>query len=145
MMPEMDGYSFYNECKNNPKLEDIPFIFLTAKSQIKDIRTGMASGAEDYITKPFDPLLPYYVPFRALTAKHIDNLVIPGKGMAQTFLANAGTRLHPTEWSTGVAAGAAAYIMATENKSTSDIHKYDIERLQMILTKRLGSPLTWTF
>ncbi|GJQ61875.1 MAG: hybrid sensor histidine kinase/response regulator [Melioribacteraceae bacterium] len=53
MMPEMDGYSFYNECKNNPKLEDIPFIFLTAKSQIKDIRTGMASGAEDYITKPF--------------------------------------------------------------------------------------------
>lgn len=53
MMPVMDGYTFYNECRNNPKLEDVPFIFLTAKSQIKDIRTGMAFGVEDYITKPF--------------------------------------------------------------------------------------------
>lgn len=98
----------------------------------------------DYLTKSYDPLLPYYIPFRALTARYVDNLIIPGKGMAQTFLANAGTRLHPTEWSTGVAAGAAAFIMATENKSTSDIYKYDIKRLQTILEQQLGSPLTWT-
>jgi len=53
MMPVMDGYQFYSECKNNEAWEDIPFIFLSAKSQPKDIREGMASGAEDYIIKPF--------------------------------------------------------------------------------------------
>lgn len=44
---------------------------------------------------------PYYVPFRALTNKKFTNLLVAGKTMAQTFHANAGTRLHPIEWTTG--------------------------------------------
>jgi len=43
--------------------------------------------------------------------------------MAQSFLANAATRLHPTEWSTGVAAGAAAVTMIT-NKINSTLEMF---------------------
>jgi hypothetical protein len=70
----------------------------------------------DYITSnAHHPVNPYYIPFRAMTAEYASNLLIPGKSMAQSFLANAATRLHPTEWSTGVAAGAAAYTMISCN------------------------------
>ena len=54
------------------------------------------------------PVLPYDIPFRALTVKNIDNVLVSGKTMAQTFYANAAIRLHPQEWASGAAAGAAA-------------------------------------
>lgn len=53
MMPELDGMGFYTKVKESGKYDDIPFIFLTAKAQQADVRTGMNAGAEDYITKPF--------------------------------------------------------------------------------------------
>lgn len=53
MMPNMNGYEVANHLKNNPKTATIPFIFLSAKSDPKDIREGMMFGADDYITKPF--------------------------------------------------------------------------------------------
>jgi DNA-binding response OmpR family regulator len=53
MMPEMDGFTLAEKIKQvNP---DIPFIFLTAKSLKEDIVKGLKLGADDYITKPFDP------------------------------------------------------------------------------------------
>lgn len=52
MMPEMDGFTLAREIR---KLNsDIPFVFLTAKSLKEDILEGFRSGADDYITKPFD-------------------------------------------------------------------------------------------
>jgi DNA-binding response OmpR family regulator len=52
MMPEMDGFTLAKEIK---KLNsDIPFVFLTAKSLKEDILEGFRTGADDYITKPFD-------------------------------------------------------------------------------------------
>lgn len=54
MMPEMDGYQVLQELGSNPSTSTIPFIFLTAKTEKKEIRKGMALGADDYITKPFD-------------------------------------------------------------------------------------------
>ena len=54
MMPELDGYGVI---ENLSKLEDtkyIPFIFLSAKTDHKDIRKGMNMGADDYLTKPFE-------------------------------------------------------------------------------------------
>ncbi|GAB4092542.1 response regulator [Flaviaesturariibacter terrae] len=54
MMPELDGYGVLHLLQRNPELQQIPFIFLTAKSDQSDIRTGMSLGADDYITKPFD-------------------------------------------------------------------------------------------
>ena len=53
MMPELDGYGVLHMVNKNSELSDIPFIFLTAKSERSDQRRGMEMGADDYITKPF--------------------------------------------------------------------------------------------
>jgi len=53
MMPEMDGFTLGEKIKqSNPEM---PVIFLTAKSLKEDIVRGLKIGADDYITKPFDP------------------------------------------------------------------------------------------
>lgn len=54
MMPELDGYGVAHILNNDTETASIPFIFLTAKSDKSDFRTGMNLGADDYITKPFD-------------------------------------------------------------------------------------------
>ncbi|HLP74692.1 MAG TPA: response regulator transcription factor [Bacteroidales bacterium] len=53
MMPEMDGFSLAEKVRETDK--DVPLIFLTAKSLKEDIVRGLKIGADDYITKPFDP------------------------------------------------------------------------------------------
>lgn len=53
MMPEMDGFEACQRLKENPETQNIPIIFLTAKSHIDDIMKGFELGAVDYITKPF--------------------------------------------------------------------------------------------
>ena len=55
MMPEMDGYETLRRLKMLPESEDLPVIFLTAKSDINSEKEGLALGAVDYITKPFSP------------------------------------------------------------------------------------------
>jgi putative two-component system response regulator len=55
MMPGMDGYEVCKVIKENPLTQDIPIIFLTAKSQIEDEALGLSLGAVDYITKPISP------------------------------------------------------------------------------------------
>ncbi len=54
MMPEMDGYGVLQALANDPQTQHIPFIFLSAKTEHKDIRKGMDLGADDYLTKPFE-------------------------------------------------------------------------------------------
>ncbi|PWT77584.1 MAG: transcriptional regulator [Bacteroidetes bacterium] len=54
MMPELDGYGVLHLLKKNSLTENIPFIFLTAKTERSDFRKGMGMGADDYITKPFE-------------------------------------------------------------------------------------------
>lgn len=56
MMPDLDGYGVLHLLKKNPDTENIPFIYLTAKTERGDFRKGMEMGADDYITKPFDDL-----------------------------------------------------------------------------------------
>ena len=56
MMPEMDGYEVIYLISKNPEIASIPFIFLTAKSEMSDFRKGMNMGADDYITKPFEEM-----------------------------------------------------------------------------------------
>jgi CheY-like chemotaxis protein len=53
MMPEMNGYEFFKVITNNPNWNQIPFIFLSARSSQKDIRLGKLLGVDDYLTKPF--------------------------------------------------------------------------------------------
>ena len=53
MMPVADGLRFLQEVRREPDLITTPFIFLTAKVDRRDVRTGMISGADDYVSKPF--------------------------------------------------------------------------------------------
>lgn len=52
MMPVMDGYSVLAALRADVTYCAIPFIFLTARGEKKDLRQGMVSGADDYLTKP---------------------------------------------------------------------------------------------
>ncbi len=54
LMPVLDGYGVLQIISKNPKLKQIPFIFLTAKTNQDDLRKGMEFGADDYICKPFE-------------------------------------------------------------------------------------------
>jgi len=53
-MPEMDGYQLFEAVHNNPAWLAIPFIFLSARGEQKDIRLGYGLGADYYVTKPFE-------------------------------------------------------------------------------------------
>jgi DNA-binding NarL/FixJ family response regulator len=52
MMPELDGYGVLRELRADAVTKATPFIFLTAKGEKPDIRSGMNLGADDYLTKP---------------------------------------------------------------------------------------------
>src|SRR5260370_1529818 len=52
MMPELDGHGVLRTLQADAKLALIPFIFLTAKGEKGDLRSGMNLGADDYLTKP---------------------------------------------------------------------------------------------
>jgi CheY-like chemotaxis protein len=53
MMPEMDGFTVCRRIKENPRLAEIPVIFLTAKGGGDALAEGFESGAVMYINKPF--------------------------------------------------------------------------------------------
>lgn len=53
MMPVLDGFGVLHSIQKNDSVKHVPFIFLTAKTERSEIRKGMESGADDYITKPF--------------------------------------------------------------------------------------------
>jgi hypothetical protein len=61
--------------------------------------------------KPSAPVLPFFIPFRALTVDGYPNVLVAGKSMATSFFVNAATRVHPNEYMSGVAAGVAAAVM----------------------------------
>jgi DNA-binding NarL/FixJ family response regulator len=52
MMPELDGHAVLQALQADVALARIPFIFLTAKGEKEDLRSGMNLGADDYLTKP---------------------------------------------------------------------------------------------
>ncbi|HMD89920.1 MAG TPA: response regulator [Anaerolineaceae bacterium] len=54
-MPRMTGYEACQKIKADPKVSHIPVVFLSAKGQDAEIRTGLDSGATEYLLKPFAP------------------------------------------------------------------------------------------
>lgn len=55
MMPKMNGYDVCQTVKNDPELNNTVIVLLTAKGQEVDRTQGLECGAQQYMTKPFDP------------------------------------------------------------------------------------------
>ena len=56
MMPNVSGIELVEQLKGDAATAGIPIILLSAKAQSADVKAGMEAGADDYITKPFEPL-----------------------------------------------------------------------------------------
>ncbi|MFH1371779.1 MAG: response regulator [Planctomycetota bacterium] len=56
LMPAMNGLSVLTELRNEAGMEHIPVFMLTAKGMLNDVTQAFEAGADDYITKPFDPM-----------------------------------------------------------------------------------------
>jgi DNA-binding response OmpR family regulator len=57
MMPEVDGYQVLREIKASPEMRDLPVIMISALDEIASVVRCIEMGAEDYLPKPFDPVL----------------------------------------------------------------------------------------
>ncbi|HLA41742.1 MAG TPA: response regulator transcription factor [Candidatus Glassbacteria bacterium] len=55
MLPGVDGMEVCRQIRSNHKLQNVPLVMLTAKSEESDIVSGLELGADDYVTKPFSP------------------------------------------------------------------------------------------
>jgi DNA-binding response OmpR family regulator len=56
MMPGLDGWRVAERLVEDPSTHEIPIVFLTTRSELRDRATGLEIGAVEYLTMPFDPL-----------------------------------------------------------------------------------------
>ncbi|MCH9680019.1 MAG: FAD-dependent oxidoreductase, partial [Deltaproteobacteria bacterium] len=106
---------------------------------------GLDSGVcslPSYVGQIPHETMPYFIPFRAITNRDVDNLMVAGKTMAQSFVANAAIRLQPIEWSSGIGAGAAAAHMHHAGHPTTTEVLIDIAAVQARI--RNYAPTEWT-
>jgi hypothetical protein len=87
---------------------------------------------------------PYYIPLRALLVGGAGNLLATGKTMSQSFHANSNTRLHPSEWTSGVAAGGTAVLMIRNNWSSTTALQHVGHVQDFLNSSAVGSPRVWT-
>lgn len=86
MMPEMDGVELLKQIRANAETSHIPFILLTAKTDIESKISSLEHGADDYLTKPFS--------VKYLRAR-IDNIFRQRKHLFETFALNNNVQLQP--------------------------------------------------
>jgi DNA-binding NarL/FixJ family response regulator len=55
MMPQVDGYQFLKQMREDPRFSKLPVVFLTARGMTKDRIQGYKAGVDAYLSKPFDP------------------------------------------------------------------------------------------
>lgn len=91
MMPQLDGYSVLHLLSKRKETRNIPFIFLTAKSEKADFRKGMEMGADDYLTKPFDGIdLLNAIEIRLKKSEESTPMILPGAAGIDDFINQAG-------------------------------------------------------
>jgi len=84
-----------------------------------------------------------YIPLRAYTNGRVENLLVSGLAMAQSFMVNSAVRMHPEEFANGVGAGGAAAEMALNVvRSTGELVENAVDAVQRRI-KRHG-PIDWT-
>ena len=95
---------------------------------------------QDFVSKT----KPYEIPLGALIDRDADNLMAVGKTIGTTHITNGAYRLHPTEWATGEAAGAALSWSLTHHTNPTEIDRdpQQIQGLQRELVLR-GQPIFW--
>lgn len=84
MMPLVDGYHVCKELKSKEETKHIPIIMLTAKHQADDVRIAIEAGADEYITKPFEP---------EVLKKRVDAYLKDNKMMERKIIQN-GKSIH---------------------------------------------------
>lgn len=57
LMPEMDGFEVLERLKSDPKWRDLPVVVISALDEMENVVRCIAMGAEDFLSKPFEPLL----------------------------------------------------------------------------------------
>lgn len=105
-----------------------------------DVHPLTTCALPGYVSSPGEPL-PFYIPLRALTNRDVENLLVAGKTMAQSFVTNAATRLQPIEWSSGIGAGATAAHMSLRGIGTARGALADVRAIQTRV--RNHAPLEW--
>jgi len=91
MMPQLDGYGVLHLLNKHKATRNIPFIFLTAKSEKADFRKGMEMGADDYLTKPFDGMeLLTAIEVRLKKSDEATQTIGQGAAGVDAFIAQAG-------------------------------------------------------
>ncbi|MFQ3180636.1 MAG: two-component system sensor histidine kinase/response regulator [Polaribacter sp.] len=93
LMPDLNGFEMFEKLQSNKKTMGIPLIFLSAKGEKEDIRTGMNLGAEDYLTKPIktNDLV------NAVQNKIKKRLIIDQKNFEKTSVLNAILQIQKSE------------------------------------------------
>lgn len=113
MMPEMNGLEICYQLKNNNNTAHIPVVLLTARTQNEQIIDGLASGADDYIIKPFDP--------RILLLK-INNLIRLRDDLKERYIRAVLIDKEPG------------------NSIAQDINESFIARLRQLVTENISDP-----
>jgi len=91
MMPQLDGYGVLHLLSRHEETRNIPFIFLTAKSEKPDIRKGMEMGADDYLVKPFEGIeLLNAIEIRLKKSAHAVKIPLSGVESINGFINRAG-------------------------------------------------------
>jgi two-component system, cell cycle response regulator len=93
-MPVMDGLTTLREMRADPELQDLPVLFLTARTGGADVAAGLALGAEDYLRKPCEPA--------ELTARVARTLRAKAQEVALARLAREMNELSTTDVLTGL-------------------------------------------
>ena len=79
MMPGIDGFETCRRIKDDPELNDIPVVFLTAKTEESDLLEGFEAGGVDYVTKPFNATI-----LKRRVKTHLDNKRLKDKEIEAT-------------------------------------------------------------
>ena len=74
MMPGMDGYEVCRRIRANPQTKDLPVVMVTALDKASDRDAGLAAGADDYVTKPFDDAVLFPIMRRLLDGLTTQNV-----------------------------------------------------------------------
>jgi DNA-binding NarL/FixJ family response regulator len=133
MMPKLDGHGVLRSLREDPATAAIPFIFLTAKGERRDLRDGMNLGADDYLIKPVAKadLLTAIMTRLARAAQQVTNEFKPDFSSAQPLVERLGLTPRVTEVLLWVAQGKTnPEIGSILGISESTVKKHMIEVLE---------------